>query len=213
VEEVGKSVVQNAELPSWTVKVREGSSLIGIDPSPAANITVVEKVYARIELGVFSMADGRYDDALLSDAAVKHLKVLAEMGDTHRKNGSLVKLWVQRRPAILGADIAATIREDWRSAYNDFGTIEGKLEAIQDKSTLQLRIRDPLLNVTVNCYVSEDLLPSAFKSFRKRIEASGIIHYRKNGNPISINAERIDELPDDAVLPSIRDVRGILSTH
>jgi hypothetical protein len=211
VEEVGKSIVNHGDAPRWTVTVREGSAFIGMDPAPRTDPAVVRQIYARIEHGVSSLAAGRYDDAMFSEAAIRHLKLLAEIGDMNRKQASPVRLWVEGRPAMIGAEIAAAIRADSRAGYSDFGTIEGKLEAIQDKAGLQLRIRDPLLNLLVQCHVAEELLSTALESFRKRVEASGIIRYRKNGTPISIDAERIEALPDDDSLPGIDDVCGILS--
>jgi hypothetical protein len=211
VEEVSKSVAPSGAMPDWIVRVREGSSLIGVDPGQKANTSTVKSIYAKIEQGVNFLAIGQYDEARFSDAAIKHLKVLAETGDVNRKRPTPMRLWIERKPIMIGAEIAQAIREDWRSDYSDFGTVEGRLEAIQDRSGLQLRIRDTLLNITVQCYVDEDLLPIAFGSFRKRVEVSGVIHYRRNGSPISIDAENIELLPDDATLPSIDDVRGILS--
>ena len=213
VEEVGKSVAPDGAPPSWTVRVREGSSLIGVDPGPKAHITIVKSVYSQIERGVKCIATGQYEEAGFSDAAIKHLRSLAEIGDKNRRKAIPIRLWVERKPVMLGAEIAEAIREDWRSNYSDFGTIEGKLEAIQDRSGLQLRIRDSLLNLTVQCHVDEGLLPTAFGNFRKRVEVSGVIHYRRNGSPISIEAENIEPLPDDDSLPSLDEVRGIFSGH
>ena len=67
-----------------------------------------------------------------------------------------------------------------------------------------------MLRQRVRCYFPEELLPSVFERFRKRVEVSGLIHYRKNGAPISIEAEHIVGLPDDSELPTAEDVRGIL---
>jgi len=55
------------------------------------------------------------------------------------------------------------------------------------------------------------MLAGAFTSFRKRVEISGLVHYRSNGTPISIAVERLEPLPDDDELPSYSDVRGILA--
>jgi hypothetical protein len=96
------------------------------------------------------------------------------------------------------------------SDYNDFGTIEGRLETIQESyGTLQFFIRDVFLRQRVRCYFPEELLPSVFATFRKRVEVSGVIHYRKDGTPISIEAEHILGQPDDSELPTAEDVRGI----
>lgn len=67
-----------------------------------------------------------------------------------------------------------------------------------------------MLRQRVRCYFPENLLPEVFDRFRKRVEVSGVIHYRKNGSPVSIEAEHIIGLPDDAELPTAGDVRGIL---
>lgn len=67
-----------------------------------------------------------------------------------------------------------------------------------------------MLRQRVRCYFPEELLPEVFDKFRKRVEVSGIIHYRRNGTPISIEAEHILALPDDSELPTAEDVKGIL---
>ncbi|MFL5283104.1 MAG: hypothetical protein ACJ8AW_19450 [Rhodopila sp.] len=54
------------------------------------------------------------------------------------------------------------------------------------------------------------MLPQAFANFRKRVELSGLIHYRKNGMPICIAVQGIQAMPEDDELPSIDDVEGIL---
>lgn len=122
-----------------------------------------------------------------------------------------LRLWVEKRPISFEPTIASVIREEWRADYNDYGTIEGRLEAIQEThGTLQFFIRDAMLRLRVRCYFPETLLPAVFEKFRKRVEVSGIIHYRKNGTPVSIEAEHIIGLLDDSELPTAEDVRGIL---
>ena len=122
-----------------------------------------------------------------------------------------IRLWVKKKPTSFEPAIASTIRENWRADYNDYGTIEGRLETIQESyGSLQFHIRDTMLRQRVRCYFPENLLPEVFDRFRKRVEVSGVIHYRKNGSPVSIEAEHIIGLPDDAELPTAGDVRGIL---
>jgi hypothetical protein len=119
-------------------------------------------------------------------------------------------LWIEKQPHQLTGDIARTITESWKTDYRDFGTVEGRLDAIQERDGLQIRVRDQLLGHTIACYMNEDMLPEAFASFRKRVELSGTIHYRKNGTPISIAVQSIMPMPEDDELPSIDDVQGIL---
>jgi hypothetical protein len=212
VEEISKSVAPQGDEPGWIVRTREGSHLLGVDPAPGVRYAILKAVYAQVRHGVEQLAAGQIDTARLPDAAIRHLKALSELSDRPRRNPIQVRLWIEKQPNTIGHDIAKTILESWGEDYRDFGTIEGRLEAIQDRNALQIRVFDALLRQTVICHVTEDKLAEAFANFRKRVEVSGIIHYRRNGTPVSIDVESIDPLPDDDQLPSLDDVRGILRT-
>ncbi len=210
IEEVGKSASPDGTPPQWVVRLREGSQLIGVDPGATVPVEVVKAVYARVNHGIARLASGDVDEAGLSEPALKHLKTLSEFAEGVRGKPVAMKLWVCKKPNQLEPTIAKIIREDWKADYNDFGTVEGRLEAIQDHGNLQLRIRDALLRQTVRCYIPDEMLKDALGNFRRRVEVHGNIHYRKNGAPISIEVSKIEPLPDDDDLPGIDDVRGIL---
>jgi hypothetical protein len=179
---------------------------------PVTPIEVVNAVYARAEKGIRRIAEGDIDDSGLPEAAVKHLRTLAEISEGTRGHMIPVRLWVHKKPVELDPKIASIIREDFRADYNDYGTIEGRLETITEGSSgsLQFQIRDAMLKQKVRCFFPENLLAEVFDKFRKRVEVSGVIHYRKNGMPISIDAASVTSLPDDSELPTAGDVRGIL---
>jgi hypothetical protein len=197
----------------WTVRVREGSALIAIDPAPAAPPELVESVYTLAEHGIRDVANGQIDKANLSESALRHLKVLSELTVARQDRIVPMQVWVRRRPISLTPRIRDVIREDRRADYNDFGTVEGRLETIQDRDgSLLMHIRDRMFRQKIRCYFPEEMLPDVFDKFRRRVEISGVIHYRHNGVPISIEAAVIDALPDDDELPTAEDVRGILRT-
>lgn len=199
--------------PNWIVRVREGSALLGVDPGPDLQPEMVQNIYTWAEAGIKHLAAGEIEESGLSESALRHLRSLSEMADASMKKGKPVslRLWIRKKPIEIEPAIAGTIRENWRADYNDYGTLEGRLETIQESyGTLQFQLRDAMLRHKVRCYFPEQLLPEVFDTFRKRVEVSGVIHYRKDGTPISIVAERIDDLPDDADLPTAEEVRGIL---
>jgi hypothetical protein len=214
VQEIAQTVAPAGEKPRWIVRVREGSTLLAVAPTPAIPPEVARIVYARAEHGLRRLKNRDIDDSGLAEPALKHLRTLAEMTETGPNKAAPVslRLWVEKKPISFEPSIASAIREDQRTDYNDFGTIEGRLETIQESyGSLQLYIRDALLRQRVRCYFPEEMLPAVFEQFRKRVEVSGIIHYRKNGTPVSIEAEHIVGLPDDSELPTADDVKGILS--
>jgi hypothetical protein len=210
VEEVGRALAPDGGTQDWVVHVKEGSNLIGIDPGPGAHIVIVNRVYMAVERGIRHLTAGDFDGAEVPDNALRHLKNLSELTNRTAKKPVNLRLWVQKNPTILGDEISKTIQEDWRSGYRDYGSVEGTLEAIQDRGTLQIRVRDTSMRLSINCIVPEELLDKAFSNFRKRVEVYGLINYRRNGRPVSISADRIETLWDDSALPSLEDVRGIL---
>ena len=214
VQELSHLVAPHGEEPHWVVKVREGSALLAVDASPSAPKEITRLVYERAERGIRHLINRDIEASGLPEPALRHLRTLSEMTEAGPNKAAPVSIrfWIEKKPISLEPTIASVIREEWRADYNDYGTIEGRLEAIQEsRGTLQFFIRDALLHQRVRCYFPEELLPAVFDKFRKRVEVSGIIHYRKNGVPISIEAEHIIGLPDDSELPTAEDVRGILS--
>lgn len=212
VKEVTETLEQGGAV-EWTVQVKEGSALIGVTPLDYVPHEVVEAVYAKVTSGIEHVRNGDIDHSGLSEPALKHLRVLSEISEGDKKRPIEMRIWVKRTPTSMSADIGQVISEDWRTEYSDFGTVEGRLETIQDKGTLLIYVRDLLFNASVRCYFDETMLPLVFESFRKRVEITGTIHYRKNGTPTSIEAASIVALPDDADLPSADDVRGILGAR
>lgn len=210
VEELGNTLAPEGERPTWTVHVKEGSALIGVEPTPRTARNTLDLIYSRVEADIGRLVVGDIEGARLPDSVLKHLKSLSELTESPRKGPTEIRLWVRRKPVVMEPAVARTIREDWRSDYADFGTIEGRLDTIQDRGALQIQIRDVIFRQAVRCQIPDDMLPRVFESFRKRVEASGIIHFRRNGVPISIDVENITTLPDDSELPTAADVKGIL---
>jgi hypothetical protein len=213
VQEISQAVAPEGEPARWIVRVREGSALLAVAPNPGLPPEVARTVYARVERGVRQLINRDIEESGLSEPALKYLRTLSEMTEAGPNKAPPVpiRLWVEKRPINFEPTIASVIREDWRADYSDYGAIEGRLESIQESyGTLQFYIRDAMLRQRVRCYFPEELLPDVFDKFRKRVEVSGVIHYRKNGAPTSIEVEYIAALPDDSELPTAEDVRGIL---
>lgn len=211
VHEIGRTLVPNGEPPAWTVLLREGSGLIAMNPVPGTAPEILQAVYSKSEKAIDHLMRGQVEESGLSEPVLKHLRGLSEITEGPRGRSIPVQIWVRRKPIPLNREIARVIKDDWRVDYSDHGTIEGRLETIQDKAgRLQLQIRDVLLREVVKCYFPEEMLENVFENFRKRVEIEGVIHYRRNGVPVSIKVEHIDPFPEDHELPTPEDVRGIL---
>lgn len=196
---------------AWTVRVQEGSVLIGVEPNQNAPSSRLSMIYQKAEFAALALAAGDAKGAELSEKGVGHLKALSELS-SKRPNGKGIRLWVQRRPISIGPSIARFVRDDWESGYRDHGTLEGRLERISDASgSVKIAIKDFLFAKSIVCSVPEALLEKALSSFRKRVEVEGIISFRRDGSPVSIEAQAIEILPEDDELPSASDVSGIMA--
>ena len=195
----------------WVVKVKEGSSLIGLEPEASAPPSRVAMIYEKARYAPLAVARGDLAGAGLTDKAVAHLKALADLSERHHGRQD-VNIWVMRESIGLGASIIKTVQADRDADYHDFGTVEGRLEAITDADGgIKIKVKDFLYAKAIACVVPEKLVGKALTSFRRRVEVEGRIHYRRDGTPISIEVTEIDVLPEDNELPSASDVRGIMA--
>lgn len=211
VSEITESQKGDGADVSWIVKVSEGSALVGVAPNETAPLSMLAMIYKQVVHGVAALARGDIKGSGLSEKAIGYAKNLSDLVGRHQ-NGNGVNLWVNRKRISIGTSIAKNVRDNWESDYHDFGSIEGRLEAIQDNNgSLKIRVKDFLYPRAIACVVPERMINEVLGSFRKRVEIEGRIHYRKDGTPISIEASLIDVLPEDDDLPSASDVRGIMA--
>jgi len=197
---------------TWTVRVREGSSLIGVEPDSFVPSSRLSMIYRQATHGLAAAGSGNFAKSGLSEKAVGHLKNLSDLALKHG-NGNKINLWVKKKPIPISGAISIKVQEDWDTNYHDFGVIEGRLEAIQDASgSIKIGIKDILFPRAIKCVVPEKMIDQVLNSFRRRVEVEGRIHYRKNGTPISIEADAFTVLPEDDELPDANDVRGIMAS-
>jgi len=209
VDEITKTTVGGDEV-EWRVKVNDGSNVLAAVPSTSIHTSTINAICSRMTGNIGDLLDGNFDESQVSESAFKSLKHLSELVRDSGDNPNTVKVWIKKKPIHLNRNISRLIQEDWRADYNDYGTLEGVLQAIQDGRSLTIKVKDLLFDNPITCYLKEGLLEDALSNFRKRVELSGIIHYRKNGTPISMNVHSFEVMPNDDDLPSAGDVRGIL---
>lgn len=211
VREITEAQEGDGSKVEWTVKVREGSALVGLEPQSSVPSSRLAMIYNKVDFGFEAMAGGDIVSASLDEKALNYLKGLAELGEKSKRAPQL-RVWVRKKPKALNANIARTIRELWETDYYDYGSIEGRLEAIKDANgSLKIGVRDYLYPRAITCDVPERMIEQVFASFRRRVELSGKIHYRRDGTPVSIEADQLEVLPEDDELPSANEVRGILT--
>lgn len=190
----------------WTVQVREGSNLIGISPRAGFDPAVVARITDAVSGGISQLETLAAEPPYFTERAMKSLSELARVTDTDNR----VRVWVRREPISVTAHSAANVGTILESEHEDYGSIEGRLRTITDRGGVQFVVYEPLWDRPVRCYIPEDLVNQAMEAWRDRVEVYGVIKYRKDGNPISINVDDLVPMIGSAVVPNFRDVHGIL---
>jgi hypothetical protein len=91
----------------------------------------------------------------------------------------------------------------------DYGGLEGKLEILNKRKKLHFVICDFINDKPVRCNFSEELMNKALACFGKRVYVFGLIKYKKNGEPISIEVEKFKAFKTEKELPTALELLGI----
>ena len=189
---VTKSVCPGSSV-DWIIRPKTGSLLIG------ANAATDPGTVEQIKALAHDSLEGKLP-SIHSDEVVRHIRVLSNIKNVH--------LWVGRESREITQEVYATLKAACRPAYIAPGSVEGRLSVLSDRSALA--IYEPVWNKRIECNVSDALLEGMRHLWRKRVTAYGMVHYRSDGFPASIDAQSVQPFADDDALPSSADVLGIL---
>jgi hypothetical protein len=91
-----------------------------------------------------------------------------------------------------------------------YGTLDGILETLTNRSGPQTFIRDRLTGHQVQCSFEAKYIPELGAAWTKRVRVYGKIRYGKTGRPRSITVDGgIHVFPDRSEFPQAKDLEGI----
>lgn len=210
IDEISSSVSDDGDDLQWNVIVKEGSTILAADHRAAPNIAPYLVVAEKIKHGLVSLQTSNTMPDGFSEAAAKAVKNLASAVGADENDDTAISIWVDDSPTQITHHIFANVTDMFRATYEDYGSIEGRVNLISDKSKLKCDVHDDLYGRDIHCVAKDEHLEVFIKAFRKRVEVSGMIRYRRDGTPDSIVVEKIEIFPDEDDLPGFDDVRGIL---
>lgn len=210
VEGVTKNVTGRT-IP-WTVEVDKGSSIFRMHAeSPTAEseraLQVVSQGvralrnrsasipngYTRIELWAAYRLASLVDDNAIQSVSIRNGGELEPLEHTVSDTADAI---LSRTPQIA------------------FGGIEGKIVSLSAKHGYVCTIYDPIQRREVTCYLQSDQAQQeAVRGYTKRVLASGLVHYEKEGYAVSITVDNVRVFPPDSELPSIEDVQAVYKQY
>jgi hypothetical protein len=209
VREVSKSLDASAPR-EWLVKVYPGSVGVGLYPKPGQSSAALHAVRAAVLDGFDALADGRRP-AKFTDKAIGHAKNISKIFERRQRPTSSVRLWSGKNKSVsVKKQVAHEASKLLDPVFEDFGSVEGRLEVVTAHGKLECTIYDPLGDRAIKCELAEHLIPAAVEAFRKRVEVFGRVHYRQDGMAVRVIANQIVKFPSASEVPTVREMRGIL---
>jgi hypothetical protein len=192
----------------WNMAVAKGSRLlIATAVADRKTEVVAEKVIHAIPDGLRRLEKGTpVSPTYFDQRALRAARELASIPKERKL--TYVKFWAAGPPVPVSqrsADTAVKLL----GQHQALGSVEGKLQTISERGTLQFVVFDSLYDKGINCFMDEEIMEQAMQAFRKRVAVTGMVQYDQESRPVSIRVDTIQVFKDVAELPPIKDLRGI----
>src|ERR1043166_3243964 len=202
VQGVAKNVAP--EPIAWVVAVEHGSTVVRMIPEhPTTHskqaIDVVCQGIRALRNGVRTMPYGFKRENVASARIIAAIVDGTEVREVTIRNGSAP----ENVPRSI-VKVAEMILDGQN--HIAFGSIEGKVVSLSAKHGYVCVIDDPTELREITCYLqTKEAQQKAVEGYTKRVMASGLIHYAKEGHPVSITVDEIRIFPPDSELPTLSD--------
>ena len=192
----------------WNMAVSKGSRLlIATAVADRATETVAKRVIKAIPDGLRRLEKGApASPAYFDQRALRAARELASMSKERKL--TYVRFRADGSPIAVSqrsADTAVRLL----GQHQALGSVEGKLQTISERGSLQFVVFDSLYDKGINCFMDEAIMEQAMQAFRRRVIVTGMIQYDHESRPVSIRVDNIQVLKDVHELPPIKDLRGI----
>jgi len=211
IEQVADEIAHAKGAIETTVRVSEGSNRLHVTSTNSVEtgppIEIIEQSIVD-GLRLMERVDERPQN--FNNAAIANIRMLASVLHDERLPIDSITVVNGRDRTRITARSEAAANALLRADYQDYGTVEGRLQIIAERKRTRLYVFDSLTDRKISCRIVPELRQQALDFFGKRIEASGLIRYRSDGEPISIQTTALELIDSDQPLPMARDVLGIL---
>jgi hypothetical protein len=211
VKEVSRFVKPDANAKAWTIRVYDGSAGIGVSARPSLIAAdALNQIRYELTNGLEILARG-LRPAAFTDKAIEFSKNLANTFKW-KPVEPRIRVWSGTEMSVpVGRVIVQTAKELLEPAYEEEGSIEGRLEKLDSHDKMQFVVYDLLEERAIRCEVDEKLLAQAWKHWQQRIEVVGKVRYRRDGHAVSVKASKLITFPLPEEIPSLDQMRRLLA--
>ncbi len=191
----------------WIVSLKPGSIGICATAKPVkSDGPLIRQTIRAINRGIKTIEKRKGRPAHFSDSALQRLFQLGSIVGLGDQGISIIRVGDQSISPVSVAYVDELLGTPTKS----YGTIEGKLFALNTKGRLTFSITETLTGKDVKCYFPDDMFDEVVRAIRRRVSAYGLIRYKKSAQPVSVEIEKLTAFPDQSDLPQFRDIIGLL---
>jgi len=211
IDELANQVTKKRKAIRWIVSVEPGSINLRASPElPKPNPSLLSTLFEIIDNGINIIENKDERPPYFSDEALTSIKELASVIDIKNRELDHIRIWTNGNKNILSFKTVENINSILKIHREELGSIEGKLQVISERRGFHFIVYDSLKDRPVRCYFDNKDIEKILTAFGKRVYVFGLIKYRKEQEPFSIQVKDFRIFPSQDELPTAKDVRGIL---
>jgi hypothetical protein len=210
-EEVAAATADDARF-DWIVETVSKSSPLAVRLAPRARhrtgAGVAQGVMLRVVDGMRTVQDEAERPEFFTDRALKEARDLSKLTKAH---GTTAQVGVVGQILDVTPRLAQSVDRILEPVYRAYGSVEGRLEALNVHGRKYFAVYDDLTGDRIECAFGRGLgLDAIIPAINRRVMVEGEISYRRAGDIASVRAESIRIFRREHELPSAHDVLGIL---
>jgi len=203
---------ENAAEMDWVVDTISKASpfAVALAPKPRNRMAAeaAPDITRRIVRGLSLLQETGERPSDFSDPA---LIAAREMSRLTRRRSVAMQLAAPGEHATITRDVGHAVDRILAPSYHAYGSVEGRLDAINVHRDRYFFVYDALTGDSIRCSFTRSLrLEQVAQAITERVLVEGEISYRRDGSIASVRAEALRIFPGEADLPTAREVLGIL---
>lgn len=145
-----------------------------------------------------------------TDNALRKARLLTSLiGEQYGLDRLAVRVGSSR--VELGREVGTHVTEVVDGTLRTIGSVEGTLDTVSLHGQSYFNVYDAVTGKAVRCTFPRGMLEPVRAALGKRVLVEGIIYSRRNDEVTSIRVEDLSMFPDEAELPTVEMMRGVLS--
>ncbi len=182
INEVTKGMSGSSDDVKWVISVSRGSAKIHFQAEPV-NIPL-QKLPALtnvIQTGIRSIQSESKRPPHFSDIALRKAKDLVSVIEPENGGPKVIRIWHKREACSLTSEALVNVNLALSEGSKDWGSIEGRLSMISERTGHKFTVYDRLLDKHILCNFPPRLLSKVLDAFGKRVSVYGLIRYSAGG--------------------------------